>query len=695
MMLRRLSPAAAVLALAIAPGLRAQVQASLVSADASVQPGKPLTVALRLDEQPHWHTYWVDPGTGTPTTLKWTLPPGWKAGEIRWPVPVLLRDDTGTVIGNGYQGVVFLPVTLTPPAHLAPGGTVRLQALAEWLMCRNICKPGRAVVGLTLPVAAGPSRPDPRWGARIRAVLAGLPRADANWRLSAVRGPGNVVLRVTRVADEGGIAPSALHFFSDDDLTAYDGPQAVAGDGRGGFVLTLPISMDAPADATRLTGVLSSATGWAPGGTHPGLKVDVPFGPPPAAGAADASSRPLRGLLGLAFLGGLILNLMPCVFPVLAVKILGFVNQAGRDRRKVAAHGFAFSAGVLLSFWALAGILALLRAGGAQLGWGFQLQSPGFVFGLAALMLVFGLNLSGVFEFGLSATAVGSGLQSRSGIAGSFLTGALATVVATPCSAPFLAPALGAALALSAADSFLIFTAIAVGLAAPYLVLSLFPGAVRILPRPGAWMATFRQFLAFPLYATVGYLVWILAGQVSDSHQLTLLLSLVCLAFGVWLYGRGQAPGRPLRSRLELALGLVLAAFGLWAGWPRPAAPTDITWEKWSPETVAQLRADGRIIYVDFTARWCATCQANKKLVFHSADVLRTFRDRDIATLRADWTNQDPAITAALAKYHRSAVPFDLFWIPNRPDPVILPTILTPGVVLGALRSAGVQTPAS
>ncbi len=688
MKLRRLRTATAVMALALSPGLRAQVQASLVSADASVQPGEPLTVALRLVHQPQWHTYWVNPGTGTPTTLKWALPPGWKAGEIRWPAPEVLKDDTGAVIGNGYQGDLFLPVTLTPPATLPAGATIELKALAEWLMCREVCKPGRAFLSLKLHVAAGPAAPDPLWGAKIRAVLARLPRADANWSLSATRGSKAVTLRVRRIRDEGGAAPTALHFFSDNDLVAFDQPQIVAHTGHGGYILTLPLGMDAPAGVTRLTGVLTSATGWTPAGTLPGLQVDAPFGPPSSAAPAAASAKPLRGLLGLAFLGGLILNLMPCVFPVIGIKILGFVNQAGRDRRKVAAHGLSFSAGVLLSFWALAGLLAILRAGGSQLGWGFQLQSAGFVFGLASLMLVFALNLSGVFEFGLAATAVGSGLQSRTGLAGSFFAGALATLVATPCSAPFLAPALGAALALPAADSFLIFTAIAVGLAAPYLLLSLFPGAVKVLPRPGAWMVWFRQLLAFPLYATVGYLAWVLAGQVSESQLLAAFFSLVIVALGVWAFGRGQAAApRTGRAGFGMILGLGLIALGAWAGWPKPAAPTDITWEKWSPETVAQLRADGRIVYVDFTARWCATCQANKKLVFHSDEVLRTFRNENIATLRADWTNQDPAITAELAKYHRSAVPFDLLWLPNRPDPVILPTLLTPGIVLDALRS--------
>jgi thiol:disulfide interchange protein DsbD len=304
--------------------------------------------------------------------------------------------------------------------------------------------------------------------------------------------------------------------------------------------------------------------------------------------------------------------------------------------------------------------------------------------------------MSGVFEFGLSATAVGSDLQMKSGYAGSFFTGVLATVVATPCSAPFLAPALGAALAVSTIESFTIFTAIAVGLSMPYLLLSIFPQAVKVLPRPGAWMETFKQFMAFPLYATAGYLVWVLAGQLTDEGLFNALLSLVLVALGVWMYGRWHAPGASAgRARFGVVSLVVVGALGLWLGWPRSAVAAgtstgsapDVVWEPWSTDAVAKLRAEGRIVYVDFTARWCATCQANKKLVFHSDDVLKYFAAKKIVTLRADWTNKDPRITAELAAYSRSAVPFNLIWLPGRDAPVILPELLTPGTVLDALKT--------
>jgi thiol:disulfide interchange protein DsbD len=688
---------------------RAHVKASLVSAEASIQPGRAFTVALRLEHEPHWHTYWINPGTGLTTSIAWKLPGGWKAGDILWPAPHALKDHTGTIVGNGYDGETFLLVTLTPPANLAPGTPVKLAADTEWLMCEDVCMPGSASLSLTLPVAAAVPEHDAMWFAKIAVTAANLPRHLEAWRVTATRDAKTVTLRVTpnvgapldgaRAASRAAPtrhAPTGLRFFADDNLVAYELPQTVQTDGRGGFTLTLPVSPDAPADAKELHGVLTSETGWRTDGSMPGLRVDVGFstlGANPVAAAAASGS--LAGTLLLALVGGLILNLMPCVFPVLGIKIMGFVNQSGHDKKKVMMHGLVFALGVLLSFWTLATVLAILRAGGDKIGWGFQLQSPAFVFTLAAVMLVFAMNMSGAFEFGLTATGVGSNLQMKSGYAGSFFTGILATVVATPCSAPFLAPALGAALALSTVKSFAIFTAIALGLAAPYLLLSIFPQAVKVLPRPGAWMETFKQFMAFPLYATVGYLIWVLAGQTTDEGLQNVLFGLVAIALGVWIYGRWNTPGASAgRARFGVAGLIVVAGAGLWLGWPHSAdaaatGSTDapaVVWEPWSPEAVAKLRAEGRIVYVDFTARWCATCQANKKLVFHNDDVLKYFAAKKIATLRGDWTNQDSRITAELAKYHRSAVPFNVIWLPGKDAPVLLPEILTPSTVLDALK---------
>jgi thiol:disulfide interchange protein/DsbC/DsbD-like thiol-disulfide interchange protein len=683
--------------------IHAQVQASLVAADKSVQPGHPLTVALRLDQQSPWHTYWINAGTGYPTKLQWDLPTGWTAGNIQWPTPILIKNEQGDVTGNGYTDVVYLPVTLTPPATAKSGARVTVKALAKWLMCADVCIPGQANVTLTLPVASQSPEPD----AAVRAELEKMPMpqaAPAGWKIAASRTGNQVLLRMS------GGALKSPHFFSEDAFIQYDTAQTIAG-GSNSLAITLMVSDDADASTQSVRGVLAYTDA---AGAYHGLLVNTPLvsagaaaaavqasdsasaaatapesagGTPVATAASGTTSLGFTLLLAIA--GGLILNLMPCVFPVLGIKIVGFVNQSGNDRRKVTMHGLAFTVGVLLSFWVLAGLLATLRAGGEQLGWGFQLQSPIFVFALTAVMLVFALSLSGVFEFGLSATGVGSTLQMRQGYGGSLFAGVLATVVATPCSAPFLAPALGAALALPTPQSFLVFTAIGIGLSAPYLLLSIFPQAVKALPRSGPWMETFKQVMAFPLYATVAYLIWVLAGQVGENGLLGALFGLTAIAMAVWLYGRYTRPGTGvLPARLGRVGGLALLLIGLTLGWPRAAAPTDIVWEPWSAERVAQLREAGRPIYTDFTARWCATCQANKKVVFSSSELKRYFRDHKVATLKADWTNADPLITAELAKWHRSAVPFDLVYPAGTLEPKVLPEILTPGIVLKAFGAS-------
>jgi thiol:disulfide interchange protein DsbD len=487
---------------------------------------------------------------------------------------------------------------------------------------------------------------------------------------------------------------NAPHFFAEEEFIQYDQPQAVAGDPHR-LTLTLPLAEDAHALPETLAGILAYTDA---AGTYRGVRVGVPLSSSTQVALSASSSRSASsgpgsqaalsaGVLVFAFLGGLVLNLMPCVFPVLGIKIMGFVAQAGNDRRKVTGHGLLFTLGVLLSFWGLAGLLAALRSGGAQLGWGFQLQSAPFVFALAVVMLIFALSLSGVFEFGVRVTGVGGHLQTRQGSSGSFFAGILATVVATPCSAPFLAPALGAALALPVVESFVVFTAIGMGLSAPYLLLSAFPRAISLLPRPGRWMETFKQVMAFPLYATVAYLIWVLAGQTAENGLLAALFGLTVIAMAAWLYGRYNAPGASRAGAQFASMGaLILLLVGLDLGWPQAVKATDMVWEPWTVERVARLREEGRPIYVDFTARWCATCQANKKLVFSSADVKRYIRDHHIALLKADWTNADPRITVELAKWHRSAVPFNLVYLPQTVEPKVLPELLTPSTVLEAFR---------
>jgi thiol:disulfide interchange protein DsbD len=691
------------------------VTVTLVSDAATIEAGKPFTVALRMQHAPHWHSYWIAAGTGYPTAITWTLPEGFKAGDIQWPTPSILRDSSDKIVGNGYSEESFLLVEITPPTTLAAGTKVTLKAAVEWLMCQDVCMPGDAK--LEIAFIFGTATVDAKWTKAVADTRAKLPKPATDWTVTASHTDTTATLLLTPKPGNKH-QPADLHFFAADAFTDYTVLNTVTQE-NGTWVITAPLDAAADKAAKKLTGVLASSNGFAAGAGYDGLAIDVaftdgksgqpsavsnqpkaPVSQPSALNAQPAAPSSLLGTLLLAFIGGVILNLMPCVFPVLAIKILGFVNQSGNDRKKITAHGLVFALGVLLSFWALAGALLVLRAGGSQLGWGFQLQSPAFVFGMAVFLLIFALNMSGLFEIGLSATGVGGDLQMKDGFAGSFFTGALATLVATPCSAPFLAPALGAALSLSAVQSIAVFTAIAVGLALPYLLLSIFPQAIKLLPRPGAWMETFKQFMAFPLYATVGWLLWVLAGQTKDDDNALLLISFgfVLVAMAAWAYGRfGQAYGKPGRQLAGRVFAAVLLAGGLYTGWPKAAeaAPTDgsyqVVWEKWSPEAIAAAQAAGKFVYVDFTARWCATCQTNKAAVFHDSAVLAELKKKNVVLLRGDWTNRDPKITAELARWNRSAVPFNLIYAPGKTDPVILPELLTAGKVLENFATAAAK----
>ena len=562
---------------------------------------------------------------------------------------------------------------------------------------------------LEIAFTAGPAAADAKWTKAVADTRAKLPKPANDWIVAASHTDKTATLRLTPKPGNKH-QPADLHFFAADAYTDYTALNTVTQE-NGTWVITGPLDAAADKATTKLTGVLTSSNGWSAGSGYEGLAIEVAFlpgfrasenpgqtpGTQQGATGQPAAPGSLLATLCLAFVGGIILNLMPCVFPVLAIKILGFVNQSGNDRKKITAHGLVFALGVLLSFWALAGALLVLRAGGSQLGWGFQLQSPAFVFGMAVFLLIFALNMSGLFEIGLAATGVGGNLQMKDGFAGSFFTGALATLVATPCSAPFLAPALGAALSLSPVESFAVFTAIAVGLALPYLLLSIFPQAIKLLPKPGAWMETFKQLMAFPLYATVGWLLWVLAGQTKDDDNALLMISFgfVLVAMAAWAYGRfGQAFGKPTRQAIGRVAAAALLAGGLYTGWPKTAeaAPTDgsyqVVWDKWSPEAIAAAQAAGKFVYVDFTARWCATCQTNKAAVFHNDEVLAELKQKNVVLLRGDWTNRDPKITAELARWNRSAVPFNLIYAPGKADPVILPELLTPGKVLENFATA-------
>jgi thiol:disulfide interchange protein DsbD len=669
------------------------VEAVMVSEHTHLQPGRPTRLGLLLRHDPGWHTYWKSTATGYATSINWDLPQGFTVSDIAWPTPKIYEFQGWTEYV--YEGETLLMVTLTPPDAL-PEEPVEIAFHAEWLMCEAVCIPGEVRSTLTLPVENTTPQPAPGWAGRFAQTDRQLPAPPDGYALKAWRSGDAVVLEL------GGDLPDSVTFF--DDQALFEPRPVTPVERIDGATLRVRLDLDPAASGMpdRLTGVLKADPGWPAIDGRPSISVDVPIA---AAAPAAGAARIGLGILLLAFAGGLILNLMPCVFPVLGIKIMGFVGQAGESRGKVVGHGLVFTAGVLISFWILAAVLIALRSGGSQLGWGFQLQSPGFVLALTYILFAFGLNMSGLFEFGQSAVGVGSNLTARSGFAGSFFSGVLATVVATPCAAPFLAPALGAALALPPLASLLVFTFIAIGLATPYLLLSTFPGLIRHMPRPGPWMETFKQFMSFLLYATVGFLIWVLAGQLTDAGGYTsasllwVLLSLVLLAFALWVYGRWGAFHRPKRVRRSGVLtAVLLLALALWSGFAgtRPISGDGpaIEWQAWEPGKAEALAQQGDFVYVDFTARWCVTCQTNKAAVFSSGEVRDRFTGKSgpgVIALKADWTNRDPRISAALAAFGRSAVPFNLIYAPGLDAPVILPELLTPGIVLDALERSAAQ----
>jgi thiol:disulfide interchange protein DsbD len=452
----------------------------------------------------------------------------------------------------------------------------------------------------------------------------------------------------------------------------------------GGIEISLKRDENFRAKLAQLNGVVVLSDGTA-------YEIHAPPGPLPAASEGAGGSALLRAV-SLAFLGGMILNLMPCVFPVLFIKGLALVESSRHQHMRIRAHGLVYALGILVSFWAVVALLLGLKAGGRHLGWGFQFQSPGFVAVMALLLFFLGLSLAGMFEIGLSVTSAGSGLAARHGYAGSFFTGVLAVVVATPCTAPFMGAAIGFALAQSAATAFAVFTALALGLAAPYLLLTLHPVWMRHLPRPGAWMEVLKQATAVPIFATVIWLVWLFASSAGFDALSALLAAFLLLAIAGWILGRW--PARRVPSVFATAVIVLAVATPLYSLWKFPpsdanpargaAASNHEGWQPYSRAAIEQYRAQGRPVFVDFTARWCLSCQVNERVVLDRPDVRRRLHDSGIVLVRADWTRHDADIAGALSDLGRSGVPTYVFYLPQQP-PLILSELLTPGIVFGAL----------
>jgi len=631
-------------------------------------------------------------------------------GPIQWPAPHALP--VGPLVNFGYEGEVLLPIEMQVPADAVPGTTRTLNAKAEWLVCRETCIPEEAVLQLVLPVA---ERADvyPQWGSAIAATRAALPVPAKGWLFEA-KGEGNKVI-VTATAPAGAPAPGNVHFFPfQEGRIEPAGKQTFVRDANGTFVLTLPVAYQLAADFKRVSGVLTASKGLAVGdGLIAATTIDVPLtgavvaGPKPVdasvAAATFAAPKPAAESLSLwlaivfAFVGGVVLNLMPCVFPVLSLKVLSLSTPGHEDVRRLRMEGLAFGAGVVVTFVALAGLLLAFRAAGEQVGWGFQLQSPAVVSALALLFFVLALNLSGAFEFTLLVPSSAAGWNARNPYVNAALSGVLAVVIASPCTAPFMGAAMGFALAQPAALTLMVFVALGLGMAMPFVLLTWFPGWRRMLPKPGAWMERMKQFLAFPLYATVAWLVWVLGAQVDNDAVVRLLVTLVVLAFALWAWrayrgGGGRAWSAAGIAGFVAAVYVVSPLFGPTTDkdLPTPQARTTIgaidLWQPYTPAKLDELTAAGKPVFVDFTAAWCVTCQVNKRLVLNDAGIKDEFARRGVQLVRADWTRRDPAITRALAGFGRQGVPVYVLYRPGK-EPMLLPEVLQKQTVLDALAT--------
>jgi thiol:disulfide interchange protein DsbD len=672
-----------------ADALHLRVQ--LVTPDDQIYPGGNNVVGLYFKLEPGWHIYWKNAGdSGEPPHIHWTLPEGVTADPMQFPAPKRLP--LGPLMDFGYDNEVLFPVKL----HVDPAvkdGRAFLNAKVDWLVCREVCIPGKAELETTLqlffgqpPVVSG-SGLDTELVKRFASTL---PQpASANFK--AFFQPTKEGFRL---GFETGQRESAATFFPEDqDILDNPAPQKFTATAKG-LILELKKDANLSTNPAQLSGVLEVSDGRA---------FELTALPGTVAAAPSLSWLLLLRTFGLAFLGGLLLNLMPCVFPVLFLKGLALVHSGHKELHKLRTHGLVYTAGILVCFWVLVGVLLGLRAAGATLGWGFQFQSPVFLALMAGLLFFLGLSLAGQFEIGLTLTSAGGSLAAKHGYTGSFFTGVLAVVVATPCTAPFMGAAVGYALASSAAVTFAVFTALALGLAAPYFVLTLHPAWTRLLPKPGAWMEVLRQAISVPIFVTVIWLAWVLAGAYGTGALLALLTSFLLLAIAGWFLGCW--PGKRWATMVAalIVVGVIVLAVivGRWAeettSNPDLTTMVDLlnsgriarveinTWQPWSEAAVNRSLAAGQPVFVDFTASWCLSCQVNERVALRRPEVEQAFQARNVVLMKADWTRHDEAITQALTALGRSGVPAYALYVPGESEPEVLPEVLTPGIVIDAL----------
>lgn len=677
---------------------------SLFAESTTIAPGQKFRVALQLDHPDHWHSYYKNDGIGISEVpaIEWNLPDGFSASELTFPAPKEVEYLGYNTYSYGYTN--YFLTEITAPENLEVGTEVTLKAAATWQICDDkSCSPEDAEFDLKLAVGDSPVA-NPQFGPVEEYIVEKVPSKELpeGWTVEAREEGDKIIIKIVgELADD-------LHFYEYDKQIDAQKPRTVEVIDGGVELVGIrnqgnELSPEAPPALPGVRGILYSKNDF-PGTDRHAFWIDTKFGSGGVgsdskagsgegakAGDQAAEGGEMGTLLVFLFLilGGLILNLMPCVFPVVGLKIMGFVHQAGEDKAKIKLHGIAFTVGVLLSFLALAAFLYPIRGENSL---GAQMKEPWVVFVLIIIFLLLALSMSGVFEIGARATSVGSKLTSKEGVSGSFFSGVLAVIVATPCSAPFLGPAIGAAWKFDGILFFLALLAMGVGLALPYIVLSFFPQLVNKLPSPGPWMESFKQGMAFLLYGSVGYLLWVYSGQIGEEGQkgLWVMLGVTIIAFAAWIYGRWGAPHRTKKTRLiGYAVAVVALGYGVILAKPLPKpsaaevanAVPKFDWGKWTPDKVKELVAAGKPVYVDFTARWCLTCQTNKAAAY-TDEVRQLFYDKGIVTLKADMTVSDPLADQAIHELGRAAIPVNVLYVPGDDTPHVTREVLTPGYMI-------------
>jgi thiol:disulfide interchange protein DsbD len=699
------------------------VTVQLIAEQDAIVPNTPFTVALKQEITAGWHTYWVNPGdTGLETKVTWQLPEGFTADPMQFPTPH--RQPIGDLVNYGYENSAMFLTTITPPSNLQIGQEVTLQGKASWLVCKESCIPEQASFILTLPVQAA-SNPSP-WSSAFIAARTLLPQTH-----NAVQIATHDAENLTLILDPLPLAldqlPEEAYFFPHDGLLinhnadqkmVLDGRKLtlkipknttrsvtidkVSGDiwlrtmtGAQSFRFDAPVTKDVVTAAVPLPVIPTIPDQTAEVIKAPSVPVQT-LAPPlasPLASLPKVESMSLFVALLSAFFGGILLNLMPCVFPVLSLKALSLVKKAHHeDRRHVIYGGLSYTFGVLTSFALLAGALVVLKETGHHIGWGVQLQSTYFVASMALLLFAIGYFLIGSVTIGSGLMGIGSNLANRNGLVGSFFTGALAVIVATPCTAPFMGGAIFYGLTQSPIITLSVLLALGLGLAIPYLLLTLFPSALKILPKPGIWMEHFKQFLAFPMMAAAIWMVWVLSQQAGSSGVLLVLLSMLSFSFALWLYGTTQNRSASLWQIFKKLLALIAFGLAIYCIVMQPTGQSQnqntdqAYYQTWSPEKLARLRAEGKPVFINMTAAWCISCLANEKAALSTDQVKQFFKDNNVIYLKGDWTNYDNDITEYLKEFGRSGVPLYVFYPADQTKPpVVLQQVLTPSVIINTI----------